>query len=356
MTCLSFYDENESIQLLVNLVFLGKTKIVNQYQYYNYTKEEINKMKKDNNKFKKNIDKNEIESINDNTIPSLVEEYFYYSPNIGNGNEIYNTLISSDGKELISGNPEQVVPIFLINMKMDTTTEHAKLYFLNNKSNLMVRNNFLKDIKFQDCKKIKELELIEKDIINLIKKTIIKCLDNKKITEFNKNCNFLETDLFDKFKREINSMIEDNKENYDINNLDLMNTNKKFIEYFKKIELNRQENLHKSKKAIIYFKEKEMQKMIKISLGKDYYLIKHPNYKKYSEEKNRATEFNSYVVYSGDLFFRKENIKSLRYLYNFCKGLKSKFSGAYYGTSKSESLDFFDGLNSKIINQIEPKI
>jgi hypothetical protein len=66
VTWLSFVDKNDSIQLIVNLTFLGKTKIVNRYQYNDISKKQLKEAK---NNTEYNTEKND---INNYTIPSYL--------------------------------------------------------------------------------------------------------------------------------------------------------------------------------------------------------------------------------------------------------------------------------------------
>lgn len=348
---LTFYDKNENIQLIVNIVFLGKTKIVNKYQYENYTKKDINRMKKDN---KKNLVNNTyLNNINNFTIPELKEHSLCYD----DYGIKFNTLISENGLEIVCGNPEQVIPLFLVNMKMNTGSEYGKLYFINNKSSIE-RGNFLQEhyYKLEEKKVDEGLEEIENKLINNIIKIVSYCFSENIISEFKNKCNFLEKDLFNKFKREINSTLkiinDPNKSQGCKNNLTNISINKKFISYFNKLDKNRKENLHNTKQIINYFKEVEMKKMIKISLGKDYYLIKHSNFNKYNEMEEKEIKLNSYIVYSGELFQSNINFPYFEQIHNFSKTLKSNFNGFYYGKSKIEQSNSID---KKLINKVMSK-
>jgi hypothetical protein len=112
----TFIDSNHSIQVLINLVVLGKTKIVCPYKWYpdNYDHS--------NNKSNKNTNLKL-----DNVIPSLSDNLY-----VDLDGEEYDTLISVEQDVIVSSNSENIIPVgYLIlspNAKIENNKNPTKRY------------------------------------------------------------------------------------------------------------------------------------------------------------------------------------------------------------------------------------
>ena len=87
-----------------------------------------------------------------------------------------NSLMSKDFTELVCGNPEQVIPIFLVTIKLNTTDKVSELYFLSKnimyeKGNSRFERGF--EAREDEKKKVRE-ELLKKN-----NKVILACFEDR---------------------------------------------------------------------------------------------------------------------------------------------------------------------------------
>jgi hypothetical protein len=172
-----------------------------------------------------------------------------------------NSLMSKDFTELVCGNPEQVIPIFLVTIKLNTTDKVSELYFLSKnimyeKGNSRFERGF--EAREDEKKKVRE-ELLKKN-----NKVILACFEDRS----------------------------------------------------------------------------KDQELVKIDLGKQYFLMKLPKYRLFAASviKNnnivrKETKLQSYIVYSADVFSSEKGGMYFESIINFAKSLKSSMNGFYYGNN-----------------------